>query len=1330
MAQYRSSNAVTNALAALNQPAVLSTYETELMSKIRKTQKDIESTFPYFVPVDKQKFLDDIGVPYNPHATQSHSHPVHKAIENRLLSTIGHMIRDHPAVTFINMKRIKLQLLKRSQKSRDKDNFYNYTFEVKDLTRWANEELHGKINPVVVFHDTLHHWTPEQLATFCETFRVELVLATTVLPVEALHRHKSVYPSLYQISYSPTGFHYTPEGQEGGAYYHDNESLRWLNLSHIQSDEFHLYGQRVEQLYAHSLWAWTPLSLSHSRRVIFHPPTTVTLPVVFNRKSKYDDTPFPAKIVYKFYNYVTSMKKVTSRDISAKLRQMLQEDSITDWAPLKSLYLCNYMLLVADAAADNDSEDDLTLNIVHRFYNRLSTNVKSMLEGLTGREAYSRLIELIAIDEFTYDMDCTTYNCKTPGDIPGVKDWVSEYSEDDDADSFTSAPSDLPKFTAHEFDSPQGSNAPSVVADSVDAPILANSPLPKELLKANGFPASYIRRNDGVLLTPYQPTPCDLPLSKDLHEIAEVLRPMGRLFHRYTVNTERAAAFANDVKNNRTGAWLKAQPTLTKEGWANTCETLTPTVNICTILGAAGCGKSRKIQEFLRSYKARFLVVLPTTELTEDWKKKLPGKPTFYMKTFEKAFAGTAADLVIFDDCGKLPNGYIDAFLAVHPEVDHIILTGDTQQSKFIETNQDATICHLEYEISYFAATADFYLNASHRLSANHAAHLGICSYNKRQGLTSLVDTPPKGIPLLIPSHREKENLAKLGNHMFTYAGCQGLTVEKIGILLDRDTLMCSPDQIYTACSRATHEIVFINHFTGTESFQEKLAATPYLSTFLRLDAPIEVTVIKCEEPEVREPEAPPTHFPVDNTPILEEALIEHTPDPDAREIFEGEKTNVFQTEDQVVQQFAHQQAKDAPLLNATIKTRIGISTPYDNYISFIKSKSAGTALSQALFNALCLPVGHLDWDPILWDACVLEIDAKFLEKTVAEIIRGMERQDPDNDSNKLWVNLKSQWVKKCEKLGKPAKAGQTIASFVQATVMKFGAMARYVRRIIQRYLPKNMFLHCEKTNDQFNDFVLNNWNFMIESMANDFTAFDAAQDGSILNMEVDLLKKLSMPEELIDSYIYIKCNAKFFGGIISIMRLSGEGPTWDFNTLANIAFTHLKYVIPTTTAQAYAGDDSAINGTFPVNPFYKLFAELIGLKAKTVITNKPEFCGWRITPLGIVKDPFKLFTSLVLAQHLNKMDNAGPSYALDMWYAYRHGDAITTIFNEQDQSYHAATVRMLKNYHYRIAHKFADVMRDHPDYKPVLDSEEFLDAESTIERTSLLKRFAPTWLW
>lgn len=430
-------------------------------------------------------------------------------------------------------------------------------------------------------------------------------------------------------------------------------------------------------------------------------------------------------------------------------------------------------------------------------------------------------------------------------------------------------------------------------------------------------------------------------------------------------------------------------------------------------------------------------------------------------------------------------------------------------------------------------------------------------------------------------------------------------------------------------------------------------------------------------------------HIPIDSAMPLYENIIEEMPEKHEREIFKEGRghSNCVQTEDKFVQMFAHQQAKDETLLWATIEARLVISNPKANWQEYLEKRPIGDVLFASYKKAMKLPEHPIPFEEKLWESCIHEVQGTYLSKSENMLINGKARQSPDYDPNVISLFLKSQWVKKIEKLGAiKIKPGQTIASFHQATVMLFGTMARYMRRMREIFAPKNIMINCEVTPEALSSWAAGDmgcWQFKGPALANDFTAFDQSQDGAMLQFEVLKAKHHSIPDDILDAYLTIKTNSKIFLGTLSIMRLTGEGPTFDANTECNIAFTHTKFDIPEGTAQLYAGDDSVIDHLPLERPSFKMIKEKMKLTSKPVVSMQQkgdwaEFCGFRITPKGLIKDPKKLHASLMLEIKKKNTKNVLRSYELDLALAYQHKDELHNLLNEEELRYHYETVRTL----------------------------------------------------
>nr|AZF99036.1 orf1 [Papaya mosaic virus] len=772
--------------------------------------------------------------------------------------------------------------------------------------------------------------------------------------------------------------------------------------------------------------------------------------------------------------------------------------------------------------------------------------------------------------------------------------------------------------------------------------------------------------------------------------LLKLLNSMARAPTPFSPSPIRARAYSSDIKNSRIGALLRQQG----REWGVRFDALVEAggreLAISVIHGAGGSGKSQALQNFIKDNpEEEIQVVLPTNELRMDWLKKILEAPQDKFKTFEKALLSPPAPVVIFDDYGKLPAGYIEAFCLYFSTVSLVILTGDCKQSVHHENNENATTSTIEPFVAEASELCRYYINATHRNKKDLANKLGV--YSERTGLTEVTfgNTPIPGLHLLVPSLYKKQAFSEMGHKVSTYAGCQGITAPKVQVLLTEETALCSREVLYTALSRAVHSIHFINASPNNAAFWAKLECTPYLKAFLsvlREDTASQVPEAHAAPTPV---EPPRTHIAKENAMPEYESIIENMPEKHEREIFSESHghSNCVQTEDPFVQMFSHQQAKDDTLLWATIEARLVISNPKANWQEFLEKKPVGDVLFESYKRAMHLPIMPIPFEEALWESSLHEVQKTYLAKPENMLKNGLSRQSPDYDPNVISLFLKSQWVKKMEKLGAlKIKPGQTIASFHQATVMLFGTMARYMRRIREVFQPPHIRINCELTPEDLSSWAAGEggvWKFQGPSLANDFTAFDQSQDGAMLQFEILKAKHHSIPDEVLDAYITIKTNSKIFLGVLAIMRLTGEGPTFDANTECNIAFTHTKFHIPEGTAQLYAGDDSAIDAIPTIRPSFRLVEQKLKLRSKPIVALQQkgdwaEFCGFRITPKGLIKDPKKLHASWTLEKKRGNVKNVLRSYELDLALAYQHKDCLHEIMSEEELKYHYETVRSI----------------------------------------------------
>ncbi|AHB87033.1 putative RNA-dependent RNA polymerase [Potexvirus nesignambrosiae] len=811
------------------------------------------------------------------------------------------------------------------------------------------------------------------------------------------------------------------------------------------------------------------------------------------------------------------------------------------------------------------------------------------------------------------------------------------------------------------------------------------------ILNRCGFKGTELQHDpEGNLISPIEhhhklekrPFPPECPKA-----LANSLTEMNRQPVLVSLDHRRATCVSADVKYGKFGKLLADQDRAWKEKFHYNTQQNKRTKEVVVIHGAGGSGKSKVIQDFLKTVSVeesyKYTIILPTNELRQDWLTKVRNLEEKSFKTFEKAMLQPCGDIVIFDDYGKMPPGYIEAFAAQQMNGVLYILTGDSRQSVYHESNCDAAIAQLSSNVEEFEQHCRYYLNATHRNRRDLANKLGV--YSERDGTTTIThgSTILPGAPVLAPSLMKKSLLGDGGHRSMTYAGCQGLTAPKVQILLDNNTPLCSDKVMYTALSRAIEHVHFINSGASSSGFWDKMGTTPYLKTFLRLER--EEKLREEEPPEAPEPAEPVvrTHLPVDDAAGIFEDLMAKQGEKYEREIYSQAHghSNCIQTQDQFTQIFQHQQAKDETLYWATIEKRIAISSEYENEKEFRLKADIGDVLFDNYKRAMCLPDDPIPFSEELWNGCAREVQNTYLSKAVHLIKNGEDRQSPDMDLAHIKLFLKSQWVTKMEKAAAQVKPGQTIAAFAQSTVMLYGTMARYMRRIRESFQPPNIMINCEKRLEDLSEFVKTRWRFDKVASSNDYTAFDQSQDGSMLQFEVLKAKHCGVPPEIIEGYIQIKTRAHIFLGVLNIMRLSGEGPTFDANTECSIAYVHTKYHVPAGCNQLYAGDDSAMDDVLEEKPSFANIRAQMKLEEKLQVHAQVKgyfagFCGNLITPHGLVKDPVKLLAGWKLKKSRGALGTVVDSYTLDARHAYQLGDRVHDIFTEDEMSCHQNLIR------------------------------------------------------
>nr|QQG34681.1 MP [Humulus lupulus citrivirus 1] len=331
-------------------------------------------------------------------------------------------------------------------------------------------------------------------------------------------------------------------------------------------------------------------------------------------------------------------------------------------------------------------------------------------------------------------------------------------------------------------------------------------------------------------------------------------------------------------------------------------------------------------------------------------------------------------------------------------------------------------------------------------------------------------------------------------------------------------------------------------------------------------------------------------------------------------------------------------------------------------------------------------------FDQGLFEESVNAFEKKKLEKSCGTIQSHSIRSDIDWKLNDVFLFMKSQLCTKYEKQFVDAKAGQTLACFQHLILVQFAPWCRYLETQVRNQLPEEIYIHSNKNFDDLDAWVKRFFqrDICVES---DYEAFDASQDEYILSFELHLMKDAHFPQDVIDSYIDLKCKLGCKLGHFSIMRFTGEFCTFLFNTLANMAFTLCRYEWRSGQPIAFAGDDMCALNNLPVcHDFDDLF-EAISLKAKVERTETPMFCGWRLTPYGIVKEPELVYNRFQVAIEEGKVLECLENYAIEVSYAYRLSERLYEVLKSERQiQYHQAVVRFIVTHIDKLKTKVKDL--------------------------------------
>ncbi|AZM69107.1 replicase [Garlic yellow mosaic-associated virus] len=579
---------------------------------------------------------------------------------------------------------------------------------------------------------------------------------------------------------------------------------------------------------------------------------------------------------------------------------------------------------------------------------------------------------------------------------------------------------------------------------------------------------------------------------------------------------------------------------------------------------------------------------------------------------------------------------------------------------------------------------------------------------------------------ILCSSFDEKKSISYIlgrRREVLTFGESTGLTFRKVCIVLTQNFRMTDEKRILVALSRASYQTNFVNN-TGLP-FKDFILSMPNSVIFKYCSATCNVSdllPLLPGEPNFISTRVRIGHDEVDREarmigdpwlktmlflgqrgsyeenvpfeePVLEMRTLTHHPivgDNVVRarisELFRSKEEREFRIDDNVSEQFRdsynvkdffkssnqcelfeaiypRHKGTDVVTFLMAVRKRLSFSDPAVNESKFNSAKTFGLLMFEHFVKYIPLKSNR---DEEMFETARSDFERKKLEKNIATIENHSGRSSADWDIREAFVFMKSQLCTKFEKRFVDAKAGQTLACFSHIVLCRFAPWIRYIEKKVFEVLPPNFYIHSGKNFDELKEWVLRS-DFSGECTESDYEAFDASQDATILSFEVEIMKYLNIPHDVIEDYKFIKFNLFSKLGIFEIMRFTGEAGTFLFNTLANICFTLMRYKIRGDECIAFAGDDMCANTCLRVSTEFENILDRLKLKAKVDYKSQASFCGWSLGPYGIYKKPQLVFERFMISKEKGTLHECIDNYAIEVSYGYRMGDRVFGYMTEEE---------------------------------------------------------------
>jgi len=762
----------------------------------------------------------------------------------------------------------------------------------------------------------------------------------------------------------------------------------------------------------------------------------------------------------------------------------------------------------------------------------------------------------------------------------------------------------------------------------------------------------------------------------------------------YQATRKRADLYCREMKNGTTGTIARQNLERAKaiDALVNSQVTSKP-VKIIVRVGRGGCRKTQALVDYLNKKENGvniYTVVVPKTKLRREWNDRLIHERKYTVKTFETALLQAPADTVIFDEVSQFAPGYIDTFLRTWGHVKNIILLFDLIQTEFHEPHPDSVLNYQIKEEANFAKFATVYENYTFRTPQKLARFLGYRSYSQIEGSVFVENKIDGSGQILTCDELSVKNLEGSGYSAITISSSQGSTINALTeLIINHSAKRANEAVLNTALTRAAGDFqLTVDEDPDEVDLRERYKANPFLHALLGGDQYQfqDLIPLTFEEYQLSkllmnvETTTPPVDYET-----VKARLTQPLKNAEAREVLVGgEYTNQIRGEPLSIQQiFLKHQQRDSATWKLTKEKRLRYSTTADmeRRLKSSDTKELAAYLEDGFWRITKLDGTEQEFDQELFsDLQRKYYEKKLRSKPIHQMKNNQDRSLNDESINAIRLFLKGQTVGKLEKMYSEAKAGQSIACFKDAALITLAPIADYLYEKIVVNFPEHIFVNLKKNTKDFDSWVQRHWSLRGKKTENDYEAFDQSQTEETLAFELRIMRRYSIPEELIEFYTFLKLNAKTQAGLLDIMRLTGEWCTFLFNTFCNLAYLGMKFnefrrrdlEIPL----AVGGDDMVADAELTETKVFKRIGNRYKLKSKLKVTEKATFCGWQLHEQGIYKNPTLLFAKLAAKADVKQFANAIIGYAFDAAWLYSGYELFCDQLTEEEREYHKAFIR------------------------------------------------------